>query len=58
MLQVVITSYDMMMRLTCKGCRKGGPAAGAANACEGADHCMAARGFKACICFPACQHLP
>jgi hypothetical protein len=50
--QVVITSYDMMMRLTCEACCAGGRSAGsgagsAGSGCKGAGQCMSAMGFKA-----------
>ena len=47
LMQVVITSYDMMMRLTCDACCAGGKAINAANVCKGPDACLAAKGFKA-----------
>ena len=45
-MQIVITSYDMLMRLSCKICKKEQSRPGAA--CTGPENCMAARGFKVC----------
>lgn len=39
----------MLANLTCKACCAGGLAISKANKCAGADHCMAARGFKVCL---------
>lgn len=39
---VSITSYEMMARLTCDGCKKGE----GATRCEGPARCMAAMGFQ------------
>lgn len=44
-LQVVITSYDMLKRLSCKACLD---SAKPGSACAGPDMCMAAKGFKVC----------
>lgn len=46
MTQVVITSYEMMTNLTCAACCMGTAAFKKDSKCTGADHCMAAHGFK------------
>ena len=53
-LQVVITSYDMLKRLSCKSCLDGSKPG---SVCAGPEICMAAKGFKVCIC-PFVRCLP
>ncbi|KAK9843831.1 hypothetical protein WJX81_008228 [Elliptochloris bilobata] len=43
--QVVITSYDMLARLTCAACRGGGGGGGARKTCTGSE-CMAGAGWR------------
>ncbi|KAK9812930.1 hypothetical protein WJX72_005929 [[Myrmecia] bisecta] len=47
--QVVITSYEMMSRLTCDACRGGSVAGAPRMECTGPEHCMAAKGWAVVI---------
>ncbi|KAK9794347.1 hypothetical protein WJX73_008577, partial [Symbiochloris irregularis] len=48
--QVVITSYEMVARLTCESCRRGQPKDRAApSACAGTQTCFAARGWQCVV---------
>ena len=52
--QVVITSYDMLARLTCNKCTAAKPG----STCTGLEGCMAARKFKVCGAdLPALTHV-
>ena len=43
---MVITSYDMLKRLSCKACLDGTKPG---SVCAGPETCMAAKGFKVCL---------
>eukprot|EP00884_Botryococcus_braunii_P002065 jgi/Botrbrau1/1185/Bobra.0162s0066.1 len=45
--QIVITSYEMLQRLTCDACRCGGTRS--STSCSGPEGCMAAQGWKVVV---------
>ena len=49
-LQVVITSYDMLKRLSCKACLDGTKPG---SVCAGPETCMAAKGIQGLSACPA-----